>query len=285
MGGLMLGGLYAIAGLGFSVIWGVLGVVNLAQGSLITLGAYVTYYLTTKLGMDPFLTVPLSMVVLFALGYATQIGLLNRVLKAGFLMSMIVTFGIGLIVANGALLLFGADYKQVPFAYSGVSFQIGGLLLSYTRLGIFGVAVLLTVLTHLFLTKTKLGVAIQATALNKDAAQLVGVNTTRIYALTFALGLALAGAAGTLASTVYTVFPLMGDPFISQAFAITVLGGMGSVHGALVGGLILGLTEVLAVNLIGPGYQQALAFVLLVLFLIFRPTGIFGRKFYTVRGT
>ncbi len=158
-------------------------------------------------------------------------------------MSLIVTFGVGLVITYALFLIFTADFRGIQLPYSGVSFSIGGLIFPYTRMGILLAAVILIVGLSLFLSRTKTGLSIQATALDRDAAQLVGINTPHIYAVTYGLGTAITGAAGMLAASVYSVYPYMGDPFVSRAFAITVLAGMGNVGGTLIAGIVLGLTE------------------------------------------
>lgn len=278
--GLLLGGVYACVGIGFSLVWGVTNVINLAHGALIMLGAYVTFWAYRGLGLDPFLSLPLAMVVLGALGYAIQRYLVNFVVKSGVFMTLILTFGVQLILIDTALLLFSGDYRAVTPSYSGAGFEAGPVVLPYIRLAIFGVGLLLTLGLHLFMTRTRTGNAIRATALNKDAALLVGVDIGRIYAVTYALGAALAGAAGALLSTLYTITPVMGQPLLGKAFVIACLGGLGTMWGSLVGGLILGIAETAGASIIGPAYQQAISFGLLVLILVIRPEGIVGKKFY-----
>lgn len=280
VGGIFLGGLYAASALGFSLVWGVLGVVNLAHASLITFGAYVAFLLSTHIGLDPFLALPLGMLVLFFFGYAIQMGILNRVFRQGLAMSLIVTFGIGLVITYTLLLVFTADFRGVILPYSGEGFTVLGVVFPYTRLAILAAAFILVGGLSLFLSRTKLGLAIQATSLNRQAAQLVGMNTPRIFAITYGIGAAITGAAGMLASSVYSVYPYMGDPFVSRAFAITVMAGMGNVGGTLIAGFVLGLTEALGVLVTGPGYQEAIASGMVVLILLVRPTGFFGRQFF-----
>ncbi len=284
--GLLLGGLYALAGLSFSLVWGVLGIVNMAHGALITLAAYATFFLATQMGLDPFVALPVTMAFMFLVGYATQSTILNRVFKTGLTMSLIVTFGFGLVLTYGMVLLFSADYRGIVLPYGGAALKIGDLIFPAARSAIFVVALLLVGSLSLFLSRTKLGIAIQATALNREAAQLVGINTPHTYAITYGLGAAIAGAAGALAATVYSLYPFMGDPFISRAFAITVLGGMGNVGGTLFAGLLLGLAESVGVYIVGPGYQEAMASGMVILILLLRPTGLFGRQYFAgTKGT
>jgi branched-chain amino acid transport system permease protein len=278
--GVFLGALYAISALGFSLVWGVLGIVNMAHASFLTLGAYVAFLVSTHLGWDPFLSLPIGMAALFVVGYLSQVSVLNRVFRSGLAMSLIATFGLGLVLTYTLMLIFTADFRGVILPYTGASITIWGIILPYTRLGILAAAVIMVIGLSVFLNRTKLGLSIQATSLNRDAAQIVGVNTPRVYATTMGIGAAIAGASGMLASVVYSVQPYMGDPFISRAFAVTVLAGMGSVGGTLVAGIVLGVAESLGVLVIGPGYQEAIASGMVVLILLLRPTGLFGRQFF-----
>jgi len=278
--GLLLGGVYGCVGLGFSLVWGVTNVINLAHGAMIMLGAYVTFWAYRALALDPFLALPLAMVAMGALGYAIQRALVNFVVRSGVFMTLVLTFGLQLILIDSALLLFTGDYRTVTPSYGGRGLVVGPVVVPYVRLAIFLVSLLLTWLLHLFMTRTRTGNAIRATALNKDAARLVGVDIGRIYAITFALGAALAGAAGALLSTLYAITPMMGQPLLGKAFVIACLGGLGTMWGALIGGVILGLAETAGAAVIGPAYQQAISFGLLVLILAVRPEGIAGKKFF-----
>lgn len=278
--GILLGGVYACVGLGFSLVWGVTNVINLAHGVMITLGAYVTFLAYHQFRLDPFLSLPLAMLAMAGLGWVVQRYLVNFVVKSGVFMTLILTFGLQLVLIDSALFLFSADYRAVTPSYGGTGFEVGTVVVPYTRLAIFGISLGLTYLLHLFMTRTRTGSAIRATALNKDAAQLVGVDIGRIYAVTFALGAALAGAAGSLLSTLYTITPVMGQPLLGKSFVIACLGGLGTMWGSLIGGLILGLAETVGAATIGPAYQQAISFGLLVLILAVRPEGIVGKKFF-----
>ncbi len=278
--GLLLGGIYAAVGVGFSLTWGVLNVINIAHGAMVMLGAYVTFLLFSTFGVDPFLSIPVSMALLFLLGYALQRFLINRVIPYGVFMTLVLTFGISLFLIDTALFAFSGDYRSVTPTYAGVGLSAGGLVLPYQRLGVFVVSLLLVAGLNLFLNRSRLGRAIRATALNRQSAELVGVDVYQIYALTFALGAALAGAAGSLLSTTITITPVLGDTFIGKSFVIATLGGLGTVQGALVGGLALGLVESLGASVIGPSYQQAIGYVILVGVLIARPEGIMGKQFF-----
>ena len=278
--GLLTGGVYALVAVGFSLVWGVMNVVNIAHAAYIMLGAYTSYWLFRLFNWDPFLSIPVSMAVLFALGYLIASVVLNRVIRFGLVMTLVLTFGIDLILQNAALMLWSADYRSVTPAYAGQGLAIGGVMVPYVRLAVFLLAVLFVVLFSLFLSKTRMGNAIQATALNPGAAELTGVRIERIYAMTYAIGAALAAAAGSMISVVYTIQPQVGNVFLTRAFVITVLGGLGSIPGALLGGVILGLAESFATVTVGVGWSEAVSFALLVLILIVRPQGLLGRRFF-----
>lgn len=278
--GLLLGAIYASVGVGFSLTWGVLNIINIAHGAMVMLGAYVTFYLFTALGIDPFLTIPASMIVLFVLGYLLQRFIINRVIPYGVFMTLVLTFGLSLFFIDVALIAFSGDYRSVTPGYAGAGLVFAGVVISYQRLAIFVVSLLLVLALHAYLTRSKLGRAIRATALNRTSAQLLGVNVTSIYAITFGIGAAMAGAAGSLLSMTITITPFLGNAFIGKAFVVATLGGLGTIQGALVGGLILGLAESFGASLIGPSYQHAIGFGILVLVLILRPEGIMGKQFY-----
>jgi len=278
--GLLLGGIYAAVGVGFSLTWGVLNIINIAHGAMVMLGAYVTFLLFSRFGVDPFLSIPASMLVLFLLGYVLQRFLINRVIPHGVFMTLVLTFGLSLFLIDMALLFFSGDYRSVTPSYAGSGLSLGGVIVPYQRLGAFLISILIVALLNVYLGRSKTGRAIRATALNRQAAQLVGVDIARIYAVTFGIGAALAGAAGSLLAVTITITPYMGNVFIGKAFVIATLGGLGTVQGALVGGLVLGLAESLGAALIGPSYQQAIGFGILLLVLIFRPEGIMGKQFF-----
>ena len=276
--GILLGGLYACMAIGFSVIWGVMNLINLAHGSMIVLGAYITYFITTQTGIDPFLTIPISGAGLFVLGFLLQKYLLNFVVHASVFMTLILTFGLDMVMINVNLALFTADIRSITTSYAGLGFQIGEIRLPYTRLGVFILALALTFALYLFMQRTRIGRAIRATAQNVRAARVLGIDTKRIYAVTFGIGACMAGAAGSLMAVVYAFSPVVGASFTMKSFVIVVLGGLGSMKGAIVAGIILGVAENLVSGLLDPGYSDATGFILLVLILVLRPRGLFGEQ-------
>ncbi|MDQ1335896.1 MAG: branched-chain amino acid transport system permease protein [Thermodesulfobacteriota bacterium] len=278
--GILSGGLYACAAIGFSVIWGVMNLINLAHGSMIILGAYITYMTTSTFGIDPFLTLPVSGCALFILGFLIQKYLINHVIGGSIFMTLILTFGLDLLLINAYLLIFSADLCAITPWYAGLGWEWGNVKIPYTRVGAFVFAIGLTLLLSLFMNRTKLGNAIRATSFDKDAASLAGVDVFKVYAITFGIGAGMAGMAGTLMSVIYSFSPVTGEIFTMKAFVIVVLGGLGSMPGAIVGGIILGLAENFASVLLSPGYKDAVSFFLLVIILVLRPRGILGKRFY-----
>ncbi len=276
--GVLLGGLYACMAIGFSVIWGVMNLINIAHGSMIILGAYITYLLSTHTGIDPFLTLPVSAAALFCLGYGLQKFLINRVVSASVFMTLIMTFGLDMVMTNAHLALFTADVRAITPPYANLAIQLGDLRIPYTRLGVFALALALTFVLSVFMNRTRTGRAIRATAQNVRGASVMGVDTPRIYAITFAIGAAMAGATGTLIAVIYAFSPVVGAGFTMKSFVIVILGGLGSIPGAIVGGVVLGVAENLVAGLYNPGYTDAVSFVLLVLILVLRPTGLLGLR-------
>ncbi|TMA59694.1 MAG: branched-chain amino acid ABC transporter permease [Deltaproteobacteria bacterium] len=275
--GVLLGGLYALMALGLVLVWGVLNIVNLAHGALIMLGAYVCYYFFTGLGWDPFAALPVAMSLLFCLGYLIQRWVLNLVIRAPMFNSLLVTFGLEVVITYLAQLLFSADFRTVNPSYAGANFSFFGATVPWVRVLAFGVALALTFALWLFLDHTRIGRAIRATAQNLVAARLYGVNPRQLYALTFGIGAALAGAAGALYGVVSQINPYIGAGLTGKSFAIAIIGGLEKSLYVLVGGLFLGVVEALTALYIGPTYTDVVSFGILVLVLIVRPTGLLGR--------
>ncbi len=276
--GILLGGLYGIMALGMSLIWGVMNIVNIAHGALIMLGAYLTYWTFTWWGWDPFLSLPLTIVVLFVYGYVLQRWVLNLIVRAQLFLTLLITFGVEVVMVNLARILWSSDLRQVTPSYAGGNFALGELTVPYVRLWVFVTTVLLSVIFLFLLERTRLGRAIRATSEELRAARLTGIPVAHIYAVTFGLGAALAGAAGGLWGMLFPITPVMGGSLTLKSFVVAVLGGLGTMMGAIVGGLVLGLTESFTATYLGPTYPNAISFGLLVLILIVRPSGILGRR-------
>ena len=278
--GLLLGGLYACIAVGFSLIWGVMNLINLAHGSFALLGAYVAVIVNQTFGIDPFLTIPFSGVALFGLGYAIQRGLINLVIARSVFTTLIFTFGLNMLLVNMMLLVFSADLRGITVPYGGIGWQFGSVRIPYVRVAVFAVALLLTVGLAWFTNRTRLGAAIKATSFDTDAARLVGIDINHIYAVTFAIGAAMAGAAGSLMAVSFAFSPVLGDAYTMKAFVVVVLGGLGSIPGAMIAGVILGIIESLSSILLDPGYRDAVSFGMLLAVLVLSPRGLFGKRFY-----
>ena len=276
--GIILGSLYGVVALGFSLVWGVMDVINIVHGSMIVIGGYVAFVLFKAVGLDPFLSIPVAAFILFFIGYYVQRYLVNFVVRAGVFISLILTFGLDQVVMNVLQLIFTGDYRSITTSYAGTNFEVGTIVIPYVRLAIFIVSILLTVALYLYTTRTKIGNAIRATSLNRDAARICGVNVPKIYSITMGISAALAGACGCMYATIQSFTPFDGGYLIGKAFVICVLGGLGTVMGAIVGGLILGVSETLGATLIDPRAQEIFGFIILVLVLIIRPRGIMGTK-------
>ncbi|HEX3467336.1 MAG TPA: branched-chain amino acid ABC transporter permease [Candidatus Elarobacter sp.] len=284
--GILAGGIFAVVALGFSLVWGIMNIINLAHGAFIMLGAYATYQLVTTFGLDPFATLPVSFLLLFALGYLLQRWVINWVARAPVLVTFLLTFGLSLLIVNLALIVWSPDSRGVHPSYGGANFSLGDVTVPLAKLLTLVAALIITGLMHLWLTRSRTGRAIRATSMDIGAAQLSGVRVSRIYAIVFGLGAGLAGVAGTLLSLSYSITPNMGDPFLIKGFVVCVLGGLGSVQGALIGGLVYGIVEAFATqidvtigtqHISGSGLQDAIALVVLLIVLIVRPRGIAGK--------
>ncbi len=281
LNGLLLGGVYAAYSAGFSLIFGVMGVVNLAHGELIMLGAFTSYWMFVFLKLDPYFSVPFAALFLFMFGYLLQKYIINRVIELPHIMSYILTFGIHLVVANTALKLWSHDFRTITTSYSGANLACGAINIPYARFVTFSLAIVIVAGLWFFLTKTETGRAIRATSMDKEVARLMGVNIREIYAITFGIGAAVTGLAGALISPFVIIYPEMGLSYTIIAFCVVVLGGMGYMPGALWGGLILGLAQSLAATYMTAGISVAITFLILFFMLIFRPTGIAGKGLVT----
>ena len=275
--GILAGGILALVALGFSLVWGIMNIINLAHGAYLMMGAYFSYVLFSSFGLDPFASVPLAFALMFGFGFLVQKYVINFVVRAPILTTFLLTFGLSLLIVNLALLVFHGDSKAVTPVYAGSNFALGEVTVPWTKFWTLVVAIAITAVVQLWLSRSRMGRAIRATAIDIGAAQLAGVRVANVYAVVYGLGAGLAGAAGVLVGLNQGLNPSMGDPYIIDAFVVCVLGGLGSVSGALVGGLVFGIVEALGAHYIGTGLQDAVALGVLLLVLIVRPTGIMGR--------
>jgi branched-chain amino acid transport system permease protein len=277
--GLLAGGVYVAVGVGFGLVWGVLNIVNLAHGALVIIGGYITWQLFTTLHLDPFLTLPIDAVALFVIGYALQRGVINRVIRAPLLFTFLLTFGLTLVIVNVLLLVFHSDFRSVSPSYSGAGLELGTVVIPYIRLAALAVALGMAAGLAFLLNRTRIGLAIQAIAADREAAQLVGIDLRHAYAVTYGLGAACAGVAGGLIAMIQAITPTAGQPYTLQAFVVVILGGLGRVSATVVGGLVFGLVEVFGQSIPGSGsvFANAIAFGLMVVVLVTRPQGLMGR--------
>ncbi len=278
LSGILVGGVYALIGIGLTIIFGVMRVINFAHGDLLMLGMYVTWGLFTLFGIDPYLSLLVTAPVLFLWGALLQKVFINRVLNALPQNQILLTIGLGLVMSNAVMLGFTSDYRILTTTYSSSSFQLFGLSVSQPLLYSFLVTVAITAALFWFLQTTDTGQAIRATAQDRDAAQLMGINVKRMSVLAFGLGTALAGTAGALLAPTYYIFPQVGGPFTLKAFVVVVLGGMGSIVGATLGGILIGVTESLSAVYVASGLKELVVYVLFLLILLFRPSGLLGKS-------
>jgi branched-chain amino acid transport system permease protein len=275
--GFLIGGIYALIGLGMTLIMGVMGIINLAHGQLMMVSMYITFVLFHYLSLDPYFSLLVTMPALFVLGILIQRYLLNPLLKVESILpenQVLMTVGIGMVLAEIARFIFSSDYKSVKTGYTSAALYVGEISFNLPMCVAFGIAVLLTIGLFYLLLKTDLGKSVRATAQNKEAALLMGINAERITIFTYGLGSALVAAAGTLLLPIYYLFPDIGGPFTLKAFVITILGGLGSTVGAIVGGVVLGVAESLGATYISMALKDAVGMVIFLLVLIFLPGGL-----------
>ncbi len=276
--GILKGGLYALMALGMSLIWGVMDIINIAHGSFIMLGAFTTYWLWHLMGLDPFAGLVASMVILFVLGFLIQKYIINLVIRASIFVTLILAFGIEIFINNAALVAWTADVRKVQIPYAAANFTLGEVItIPVIRLVAFVLAFAIALVLFYILNKTRLGRAIRATSQDLDAARLCGVDVANTYAVTFGIGVGAAGAAGALWSLLFPVSPMMGGILTLKSFVVTIIGGLGTMMGPILGGLTLGVAEALGSNWFGATYENLISFTILVLVLIIRPKGILGK--------
>jgi branched-chain amino acid transport system permease protein len=277
-GGVLTGGVYAMVGIGLSLIFGVMRIVNFAHGEFMAVGMYASYVLFRYLGIDPYLSLLLVAPGGALLGAVVERLALAPIAGAPEHSTILMTVGVGLILSNTLLFLFGAHPQTIFTSYSTSTLRVGPITLSLALIMSFGLTMVLIGGLWLLLTRTDLGRAIRATAQNRDAAELQGIDTSRVRTTVFSIGTVLAMTAGVLLLPVLYVFPTVGSIFTLKAFVVTVLGGMGSLLGAVVGGLVLGVVESVAASLGATGYRDAIGLVAFLVVLLIRPAGLFGSR-------
>ncbi len=277
--GVLTGGVYALAGIGMSLVFGVMNISNFAHGDLMMIGMYMAYFAFTLLHIDPYVSLVLILPTAFLFGYMMEKLFINRVIHHPHQNQILLTIGLGLIMSNTALLAFTSDPKILTTTYSSSSFTIfGDVSVSVPLLLSFLITCGITIILYLFLSKTSTGMALRATSQNREAAQLMGINVAKMSAIAFGIGTALAATAGALIAPTYYIHPLAGHSFLLKAFTICVLGGLGSVVGAGVGGIIIGVVEAMSATYLSSDWKDVIVFVLFLAVLLLRPQGLFGKK-------
>jgi branched-chain amino acid transport system permease protein len=275
--GLLTGGVYALVGIGLSLIFGVMRVINFAHGDFLAVGMFLTLFLFKTVHLDPYLSLLIALPLGFALGYVIQRFVLSRLGDRLAESSLLATLGLGLIVSNMLLLGFGAQPQTINVPYANNTFTLGGIQVSVALL-VAGIGTLVAIVgLNLLLYRTELGRAIRATAQNPLGAELQGVNTRTIQAIVFGLGVAFAAIAGVLLLPLLYAYPTVGETFTLKAFVVTVLGGLGNLPGAIIGGLFLGSVESLGSFYVSNNYRDAYGLIAFLLVLLLRPEGLFGR--------
>ena len=278
LNGLMLGAIYACIAVGFSLVWGVLNVINMIHGAFIILGGYITFFAWLHFKIHPFMMILPVAVLMFGLGYILQRGMINKVISKPVLTTLTLTFGLEMILYNAMNLVFSATPRRISLDMGLL--KLGELLLPVDRIASMVLALTLTGLLYLVLRTSKIGRAIVAVRMDRDAASLMGINVKEIYAITFGIGAFMAGACGALVAVVFPISTSLTGVFLGKAFVICVIGGLGTVPGALVGGLTLGVIESFAGYWLGPQNAILIGFILMLVLLVVRPTGIIGKKGY-----
>ncbi len=275
--GLLMGFIYSLVAIGLSITWGTMGIPNFAHGDFLMIGMYISFWLFELFAIDPLLALPVSTAVLFLFGVLSFKGIISRVLDGASLTALLATFGFGMFLKNFAQFLWSPNYRYINHALvSGKAIRFGDISIGVPQLVASAGSILLTIFIMYFMDKTRTGKAIKATALNKSTALLMGINTKKIYAITFGITGACVGAAGALMSTFFPINPTLGSLFSTISLVIVALGGLGSIKGALFGGLIIGLTEALGGYYLGTQFKYLLVFLIYLIVIQVRPKGLFG---------
>ena len=274
----MLGGTYALLGIGLTLIFGIMRVVNFTHGELYAFGAYMMYMLVMLTGANFFVALVLAVVLGAALGALLEFVLLRKLRGADIDTTMLVMIGAWIALQNAEQLAWTGVAQSINNPFPSAPLVIGTVSVSWIRVFVLGVALALIAATYALINHSRLGKAMRATFQDRDTAALMGIQTGTIHTATFALGSGLAAAAGALLGPVFVAYPTMGDLAAAKAFAVVILGGLGSIAGATAGGFILALAEELGAGYISSGYRDAMGFVLIILILIFKPTGLFAQK-------
>lgn len=276
--GLLMGGVYALAALGLSLIFGVMKITNFAHGAMMTVGMYVVYYLSTSFGISPYLALPFSVIMMFVIGYFVQKYLIHYIEHAPAHNQLLLTLGLAYILENVLLAVFSPNYLTLQTEGFQSAIKLGELTFSPAKLLAFGTVIIVTIIVYVLLYRTKVGQHIRAAAQDTEGALLMGINVRKIRAIAFGVGAICTGIAGGLLTPVLSIYPTLGETFQLKCFVIAVLGGMGSLWGALVAGLLIGVVESVTGYLLGGSWGEMMIYGVFILILLLCPTGLFGRR-------
>lgn len=276
--GILIGGIYGLIAIGLGLIFGVMKIINFAHGTFMMLGMYITYWFFSALGLSPYLSIPLSALILFVFGVILQKGVIDKILDAPEHNQLLLTFGLAMVIESLALMLFSPDFRTVePGAILKGTFVLGTVVISKTKLIAFIFSIILASFLYWFLQKTYFGKSIRAISNDRVGASLSGIKVSKVQMTTFGIGAALAAIAGTLIAPIMYITPSVGHAFILKAFVVVVLGGMGNFFGALVGGIMIGAGESLVGAFVHGNLKELATYLIFILVLLFRPTGLFGK--------
>lgn len=274
--GLMIGCIYSLIAIGLTLIWGVMNIVNFAHGDFLMIGMFTSFWLFTLYGIDPLLSIPINFILLFVMGVVIYRFIVSKVMKGPMLAQLVVTFGVSIFLANLAVYLWTPDFRLIPSTFFEGAWEIGSVNVSIPKMITSGGSVIVSVAMFIFLKKTKIGKAILATEMDRESALLMGINTERINSLSFGIGAALVGVAGAFLSTYYYIYPQVGGLFGTIAFAVVALGGFGSIEGAFIAGILVGLAQTLGGFFFDPAYKYAIVFMIYLITIWIRPQGLLG---------
>ena len=274
--GTFTGMIIALIAMGVSLIWGVMYIVNFAHGEILMLGMIISYYFSVKSGLDPLICLPIAAVVMYCFGIVFYKVLIKRVMNAPMLSQLLLTYALSIVLVNVAQIAFGSDFKTVPNQVFTGSFSVGGLIISYSKLVPFIICIATAVTLYYILNRTQLGRAIKATALNKDAAALVGINPEKAYMRCVGIATATAGIGGVALSYYFYVYPSVGSVFINFGFVACCIGGMGSIPGAVIGGVLMGIMDTVVGTYTNAALKYLAVFALFLFVVYKRPKGLFG---------
>lgn len=275
--GIINGSIIALIAMGIALIWGVMNILNFAQGEFLMIGMYIAFWINTYFGLDPLVSLPICMIALFFFGVIIHKMLIKKILDDPPLCQILLTFSLGIVLVNLALAVFGGEYRTIPKLAIGGSFLMGSISISKAKLVPFFTCALVVMCLFWFINYTRTGKAIQATSMNKDAASLVGIDPDRAYTLAFGIASALTGAAGCALTYYYYVYPGVGSNFANFGFIAVAMGGFGSIPGALIGGIIMGIVDTMTGVYFNSAFKFAAVCMLYILVVTFRPKGLFGR--------